>query len=795
MRSFLSVSAFVVAFVVLTLGISAELRRSTPALLPTGQTIDDPGASVTFFGRPSDMALSHDGRTLAIKNSHGLIFVDAFRMKVLQTLPLPNPGREFPAHLGGNGAAGIVWSDDDRAIWQADAFNTLREAVRRSNGHYEWTFAIVLHPHGTAAPIGIALAPNSHAGFVALSADNAVACIDTTRLRVTCRISTGVAPFGVLYARGRIFVSNWGGRRAQQGDPVQLSDGTPVVVSTLTGAATTGTVSVVDPKRLSVIATIPVGLHPSAMIASREGRFVYVANAESDSVSELSTSSLHVTRTFHLGQAGIALRSPQALALSADARSLWIAESISNDVAQLDLESGVVQRRIATEWYPSAVACCANGRLFVSNLKGVGSRGLAYHLPIIVGRNRPGGMNVYDYAGTVQALPLAGAPPAAPISSTSSRELRGLFHHVVYIIKENHTYDDIYGDVAEGNGDKRLCTFCAVTPNQHALARRFGIFDNFYVNGVLSADGHNWADSAVATDYVERSLSAFARSYPSAGNDPLAYSSSGFIWDRVVKARLRFRDYGEFVPDVVDYEPSTAQWRNFYRDYRDGTQRVRFRIHPGIASLAPYVDPNYPSFSLRIPDQIRASEFIKELNGFERSGNLPNLMLIALGNDHTAGTDSGYPTPEAFAADNDLALGRIVEALSHSQFWRDTVVFVVEDDAQDGYDHVDAHRTAALVISARNRGGSVDHHFYNQASVLRTIEELFGLQPMTLFDATAPPIVTPFMSTITAEPYTALPAVAPLDRMNPSGAGAAIEVRFKDANEPGALSNVLHSRQ
>lgn len=774
-------------------GLAGAFVRSQHTLLPTAQTIDRTNDAVTFFGRPADMALSHDGRIVAVKNSHGVLLVDARSMRILQNLPLPNPGRDFPEHLGGNGAAGIAWSDDDRAIWQADAYNTLRILRRGRDGRFAWSSAIALDRKGTAAPIGIALAVYRHTAYIALSADNAVACIDTSTLRVTCRISAGVAPYGIAYAHERIFVSNWGGRRAKRTDASEDSDGTPVSVNESTGAAKSGTVSAIDARTRRVIATITVGIHPSALLVSPDGGSVYVANAESDTVSELSTTSLRVTRTFSLGQRGIRLRSPEALAFSADAKSLWVAESLSNDIAIVDVRSGQIRRRIATEWYPSAIACCNKGRFFVSNLKGVGSQALAYRLPVMVGRDRPGGLNVYDYAGTVQALSIAGASAAEPPSyPRPNRKLHGLFHHVVYIIKENHTYDDVYGDMPHGDGDPRLCTFCSVTPNQHALARRFGIFDNVRVNGTLSADGHNWADSALATDYVERSLSAFARSYPSAGNDPLAYSSMGFIWDRVLDAGLRFRDYGEFVPDVNDYRPANAAWHDFYRDYREGTRRVSFRVHPEIASLAPYVDRQYPSFSLRIPDQVRADEFIADLHRFEQLGTLPNLMLVALGNDHTAGTDPGYPTPQAMAADNDLALGRIVEALSRSRFWLDTVIFVIEDDAQDGFDHVDAHRTAALVISARNVRGGVDHSFYNQASVLRTIEELFDLRPMTLFDAMAPPIAAPFAAPLNREPYVALPAALPLDRMNPAGNSAAVEVRYKDDNAAGVLRDVLH---
>lgn len=743
----------------------------------TGQRISRAPDTV-FFGRPADLALNRERTLVAVKNSHGLLIVDAVKLSILANLALPDPGREFARHLGGNGPAGIAWSADGSAIWEADAFNTLREAKRTADGSFSWARALTIDPAGTAAPIGIVVVDDRHA-YLALSGDNSVACIDLIRLSVTCRVNAGVAPYGVVVADGKLFVTNWGGRRARASDATQPSDGTPTVVDRASGAAATGSVSVIDLRTMRAVREIPTGLHPSAVIAARNQRFVYVANAQSDSISEIDTSSLRVRRVFNLGTPNITLRSPEALSFSADGRELFAVESISNDLVEISLGSGRVLRRMQTQWYPSAAACCVNGKVIVAAMKGIGSDAISEHLPVIVGRHRPGGFNAYDYAGSIEAIDPQTAPEVFEGKKSDGSALRGLFNHVVYVIKENHTYDDIYGDLAAGDGDAKLCTFCPVTPNQHALAERFGIFDRFFVNGTVSADGHNWADSAIATDYVERSLSAFVRSYPSAGNDPLAYSTSGFIWNRMLQHGLTFRDYGEFIPDVVDFTPADATWSDFYHDELTHGHHASFRLHPAIKTLAANADYAYPSFSLRIPDLVRADAFIADLHRFERAGTFPNLALVALGNDHTAGDDAGYPTRRAFAADNDLALGRIVEAISHSRFWADTVIFVVEDDAQDGYDHVDGHRTAALVISPRNTRGGVYHEFYNQASVLRTIEDIFGLTPLTLFDRIAPPIVAPLLGAPDLTPYTAHPAVTSLDELNPGSADVS-ETIFKD---------------
>ena len=734
-----------------------------------------------FFGRPSDMVMSPDGARFAIKNSHGLIIARATPdLAIEQNLPLPNPGRDFAEQLGGNGPAGIVWAKDG-TIWQADAYNTLRSATPDAAGRYAWHAALALHPDGTAAPTGLALDRAQRTLYVAASADNSLLCIDTRTLHRTCSVQTGVAPYGIAVAHGRIFVTNWGGALPASTRTMAKSDGTPVATDASTGAVSTGTVTVIDERAKRVVTSIRVGLHPSAILS--DGTRLFVANAESDTISVISAQTLRVTRTIALGRNGIRLRSPEAFALSSDRLTLYVAESLSDDIAAIDVASGRVTRRTQTNRYPSTVLCCYGGRLIVADMKGDGSHAVLHHLPFIVGTHRAGGYNVYDYSAIVESLEAAPGRPAERSIPTRPRPsaLSSMFRHVVYIIKENHTYDDFYGDLPRGNGDRGLCQFCSVSPNQHALALRFGVFDNFYVDGVLSADGHNWADSAMATDYVERSLAGFPRSYPSAGNDPLAYSSEGFIWDRVLAAGLTFRDYGEFIPDVASYTPSNARWADFYSDYLNGTSRSTFALAPQITQLAKFADVRYPSFSLRIPDQVRASEFINELHGFERVGTLPNLVLMALGNDHNAGNDPGYPTPASFVADNDLALGRIIEALSRSLFWKNTVVFVVEDDAQDGLDHVDGHRTAALVISAHNRHDLTDHTHYDQASVLATIEHIFGLRPMTRFDEHAAAIVAPFHDAVDLTPFDALPTVVPLNQMNPATNSANVDASRKDA--------------
>jgi len=304
-----------------------------------------------------------------------------------------------------------------------------------------------------------------------------------------------------------------------------------------------------------------------------------------------------------------------------------------------------------------------------------------------------------------------------------------------------------------------------VTPNHHALAEEFVLLDNFYCSGVLSADGHQWTDEAYVTDYLEKQFGGFTRSYPYDGGDALAYAGSGFLWDAVLAAGLTFRDYGEFVKARI--EPGGLSWQEMYDDYRGRGGRVRIRAVPAIESIAPYVCPTFIGFPGVVTDQYRADEFLQELRGFETEGELPHLTMMLLPNDHTLGTRPGVPTPRAQVADNDLALGRLVEALSHSRFWPETVIFVTEDDPQNGFDHVDGHRTVGLVISPYTRRGVVDSTNYNQVSMFRTIEQILGVGPLNQLDAAATPMQSCFTTQPDRTPFVARPNRVPLDELNP----------------------------
>jgi hypothetical protein len=367
----------------------------------------------------------------------------------------------------------------------------------------------------------------------------------------------------------------------------------------------------------------------------------------------------------------------------------------------------------------------------------------------------------------------------------------GVFSHVIYIIKENRTYDQVLGDVTEGNGDAELCTFGErVTPNEHKIVRDFALLDNMYCCGILSADGHQWTDTAFATDYVEREFAGWPRSYPAGGfgvggEDALAYSPAGFIWNDALAHGKTVCDFGEFTT-------SHKQWKNpaqkgepkfldCYRDFVSGSNAIVYSCEPDIEALRPFMVTNMASWDLDVPDVFRASQFITSLKQFEAADNLPNLIILWLPNDHTSATKAGSPTPAAQVADNDLALGQIVEAVSRSKFWTNTCIFAVEDDPQNGWDHVSGYRTTAYVISPYTKRNAVVSTQYNQTSLLRTIELILGLPPMNQLDATATPMFDCFTNTPDFTAFTAVTNNVPLDEMNPEPKKISDSTLRKDA--------------
>jgi hypothetical protein len=456
---------------------------------------------------------------------------------------------------------------------------------------------------------------------------------------------------------------------------------------------------------------------------------------------------------------------------------------------------------IPTGWYPGALRLWDDGgRMFVANVKGHGSllpRRAEPRRADLEDRDDPAGpqkvgRNSHDHLGSVSLIDLPDAaglkvytetvnannrfgysmaglekprPDAKPAPVPERHGEPSVFEHVIYVIKENRTYDQVFGDVKEGNGEPSLCIFGEeATPNQHKLAREFALLDNFYCSGVLSADGHSWTNAAYATDYLEKQFGQFVRSYPYEGSDPLAFPTSGFLCDNALAHKKTFRNYGEFVR--FELEPKDAKWADFYADFQNGTNKVKCLVTPNLRSLDKHSHPHYPGFPLVVPDVYRAKLFIDELREFEKKGEFPNLVYMFLPNDHTNGTRPGSPTPRAMVADNDLALGMVVEAVSKSRFWAKTCILVTEDDPQNGFDHIDGHRTVGMAISPYTRRRAVDSTCYNQTGMVKTIELILGLPPMTQLDLSATPMRGCFTAEADLTPYTAVKNTIPLEESN-----------------------------
>ena len=586
------------------------------------------------------------------------------------------------------------------------------------------------------------------------------------------------------------------------------ADGRRVFVSLWARSA----VLVLDAETGAELATWPVGPHPNEMVLARDGR-LFVAEANLNSVSVVDTATGRVTETlsaalFPNSPPGV---TPNSVALSPDGARLFVANAGTNNVAVFDVSAAgraVSLGFIPVGWYPTSVRVTPDGQtLLVANGKGVAAaanprgpfpgdprprdlqefiggllQGTVAFIPLPAAGERAGQFGAWTktaYACSPLAATMAprGERPAGnPVPSQIGDP--SPVKHVIYVVRENRTYDQIFGDVAAGNGDARLCLFGEnVTPNAHALAREFVLLDNFFADGEVSADGHEWTMAAYATDFVEKMWPlnyghklTKKHDYPAEGRFPIAFPASGYLWNRAAEAGVSFRSYGEFT--------------------LDGKGTAQKPARAALPVLRGHVDELYPSWSTDIPDAVRAGRFLAELARFERGGDMPRLQVVQLPGDHTVGTRAGSRTPTAMVAENDAALGRLVEAVSHSKFWADTAIFVLEDDAQNGPDHVDAHRMPALVISAWTKRHAVDSTLYSTTSMLRTIELILGLQPMSQFDAAAMPMWAAFAERADLAPYAARPAQVDVTAVNTRLAWGARESQKMDFTEPDKADDI-----
>ena len=775
-------------------GVAAAPREIGPATaerphpipggfdLPNGWRITPAGEKLADTG---DLLMrlmpAPDGKAVIAVNSgylpHALTVFDPATGKVVQKITLkstwlgvawsPDGGTLYVA--GGN-AAGAKTTPTAAPVY-AFSYKNGRLSEQPTSQFDEtipltdiWWSGVARHPTRTvlyAANQGVDERPTNVVAF------------DTRTGKIITRIPVEISPYQLVLSKdgARLFVSNWSSR----------------------------SVSVIDTGTNKVIATIAVGANPNDMVLSTDGR-LFVACSNDNTVHVIDTHKLTVIERLSTTMSPLAPEgsTPNALTIDAKRGLLFAANADNNAVAVIDIHDrahSAVIGFIPTGWYPSALAM-AGGQLYVGTAKGeaaypdlkgphsplsataraeesvkslqtgsvsrIGLSDLAKRLPVwtrAVAANSPYNDSLLQQARASKS------PSIVPSTVGAGSPIE----HVIYIIKENRTYDQVLGDLPKGDGDPRLAIFGRkVTPNHHALAEQFVTLDNFYADGEVSEDGHAWSNGAYATDFNEKWWPPTYGDHSESKRTPAYSNASGYLWDLARRKGLTYRSYGEYAQRVSTGEGMGASSR------ADG--------------LAGHVSPNYRMKADRDTEyaKIFLAEFDAYEQGFDSSDaekRLPNFIVMALPEDHTRGTEPGAFTPVAMVGSNDLALGQIVDRVSHSKYWATTAIIVVEDDAQDGPDHVDARRTVALVASPYIKRGTVDSTLYSTSSLVRTIELLLGLPPLSQFDAAATPLYAAFGTTPDMTPYTVLPPQVDLNAKNLAtawGASASAKMDFAE---------------
>jgi DNA-binding beta-propeller fold protein YncE len=794
----------VAAGIVLTQRVTSTKERPGSVgggvtLLPNGWRIQPAGKHFPIGDLPLAMALAPDGRSLIVTNN-------GYQKPTLRVFDLEH---ETAATVALDDAwLGLAWHPDGKRLYSSGAAsNTVLELAwdglrLRAGKKMNVAKTAAQVAAGSTRPRA---ADQTFVGGIAVSADGDrlyavhvyglfVSAIDLATGALIKTADVPAEPYTAVLSRDgkSLFVSLWGGAR----------------------------VLVLDAWTLAQTGVIDVGEHPNAMALSPDGKRLFVACANTNAVWTIDVATHQAAE-----QISIALfpnappgSTPNALAVSPDGTRLLVANADNNAVAQVDIShpgSSRVMGFIPTGWYPTGVLFSQDAsKIYVLSGKGLASMpnvrgpqaGFAGGDGQYVGSSLEGSLSILDtpddaalqkYTRTVyDVTPYTDATRLAPADASDSAIPRRVgdpspIAHVFYVIRENRTYDQILGDLGRGNGDPTLTLFGEdVTPNAHALAREFVTLDNFYVNAEVSYGGHAFSTGAYSNDFVEKiwptNYGGRGGTYLSEGGGTMrtpygniAAPPNGYIWDAVLRAKRTVRSYGEFAAldrsAAPESEPSTASRQG-------GRAGV---VKASVPGLEGRVHPSFPPFDLNIPDNQRVDVWLTEFKEFEANGQLPALSIIRLGNDHTSGTRAGSPTPRAMIAENDLALGRLVEAISHSVYWKDSAIFVLEDDAQNGPDHVDAHRSPAFVISPYARRDVVDSTLYTTSGMLPTMELILGAEPMTQYDAAATPMYAAFQKAPVSTPFAKRDARIKLDERNRSsapGAAASARMDFDEAD-------------
>ncbi len=784
-------------------------KTTVGTLLPNGWTLTPEGAQIPVSDLPMNMVMSNDGRyLLATTNGYGPQTINIVKLdsglnsgqsiqavevkKSWLGLTFAPDGKRFYVSGGDDNEVLIFDFADSKATYAGKIplgsreYHALDEKARdeaRRAGRGEFAF-----------PAGVAVTPDGKRLYVAENLTHKVSVVDVRNQQVVAKIEVGEYPYDCVVSNDgkRVYVSNWGAR----------------------------TVAVIDAADNKVAGNIQVGDHPNDLELTRDGKTLYVANANSNTVSVIDTAQMKgiesISTALHpkspIGS------TPNAVALSPDEKTLYIANADNNNVAIVDVASrgkSEVEGFIPTGWYPTSVRASKDGkRIFVANGKGVASaaniKGPQPTRPRdkdteYIGAMLKGTVSIIDLPNKAKLAQLtrrvyANSPYTDALlkAARAPRERTAIpvrvgdpspIKHVIYVIKENRTYDQVLGDMPEGNGDPNICLFGEdVTPNHHALAREFVLLDNFYVDAEVSADGHNWSTAAYATDYVEKTwptnYSRRGRTYDYEGGKKISRPTGGYIWDYCARAGVSYRSYGEFI-GVKDVKAGGGGDADSNLDRKPG-----FENYTSEEALKGHFSLTFPPYDLSISDLTRIDRWLEEFREYEKNGKLPQFQIVRIGNNHTQGTRPGVPTPRAYVAENDLALGRLVEAVSNSKYWATTAIFVLEDDAQNGPDHVDAHRSIAFVASPYTKRKFVDSTMYTTSGMLRTMELILGLPPMSQYDAAAAPMYNSFTNKPDLAPFKHRPARVDLSEKNPPNAPGALRSMQMDFSKEDAAPDV-----
>ena len=748
------IALFVLPLLIVTASLAQTIpgsSKSGKVLLPNGWSLSPAGRSLPLGDLPLNIQISGSQKLMAVTNNgqskQSIQLIDPQSEKILHDQPI------------GKAWYGLKFSADEKKLYASGANDNIilvYPIIKKMLGKADTIVLGKAWPNEKIGPTGIEVDDAGKRLYAVTKENNSLYIFDLRTNKLVNKVNLGSEAYDCLLSpdKTKLYISLWGVDK----------------------------LAIYDIKAQKITSEILTENHPNEIIQNRTGKYLFVANASDNSVSVIDAKARKVIEVIStaLYPTRLSGSTTNGLALSEDEKTLYVANADNNCLAVFNVSNpGKSSSKgfIPTGWYPTNVRV-AGKKIFVSNGKGFTSMAnpdgpqpfkktddSGVHIGIsaqkevqYIGGLFKGTLSIIDQPTDTQLQSFSKQVYAnTPYNKQTEVMSKGLANnpvpnvqggkspikYVFYVIKENSTYDQVFGDIKEGNGDPNLCLFPEkVTPNHHALAREFVLLDNFYVDSEVSADGHNWSMAAYATDYTEKtwptSYGSRGGTYDYEGSRQIAYPRDGYIWDYAKRAGISYRSYGAFVT-------------------KDG---------PTTKSLIGHTAEKYPSYNLDIKDIDRIAAFKLDFDSLLAINAVAQFNTIRLGNDHTSGQRIGKLTPTAHVADNDLALGLLVEHISNSSIWKESAIFVLEDDAQNGPDHIDAHRSPAFVISPYIKRNSVNSSMFSTSGMLRTIELILGLPPMSQYDAAAVPFSDCFTTKPDFKPYRVRPANVDLEQRN-----------------------------